>query len=138
MLELLLLGAVVGWWLTADGGPGGGERTALPGTPAAATGRQNAGVRLTMGARVPTAYLTGLPTGAVAEAVTDRRVQWPALVTTALLSLGATAATLLERLLHAAAPLLPALPVTAARATVRPAPRSGEAARRCAPHRLPP
>jgi uncharacterized membrane protein YoaK (UPF0700 family) len=114
LLELLLLWAVVGWWLAVHGDPSGGERTAMLGTVAAAMGCQNAGVRVALGARVPTAYLTGLLTGAVAEAVTARRVQWPALATMALLILGAAAATLLERLLPGAVPLLPALLVTAA------------------------
>ncbi|MEU1870107.1 YoaK family protein [Streptomyces sp. NPDC019793] len=114
LLELLLLWAVVGWWLAVHGDPAGWERTAMLGTVAAAMGCQNAGVRVALGARVPTAYLTGLLTGAVAEAVTARRVQWPALVTLTLLILGAAAATLLERLLPGAVPLLPALLVTAA------------------------
>ncbi|MFF9049385.1 DUF1275 family protein [Streptomyces parvulus] len=89
LLELLLLWAVVGWWLAVDGDPSGGERTAMPGTVAAAMGCQNAGVRVTMGAQMPTAYLTGLLTGAVADAVTDRRIQWRVLGTTTLLILGA-------------------------------------------------
>ncbi|MFI1753272.1 DUF1275 family protein [Streptomyces sp. NPDC020571] len=114
LLELLLLWAVVGWWLAVPGDPSGAERTAMLGTVAAAMGCQNAGVRVAMGAQVPTAYLTGLLTGAVAEAVTARRIQWPALVTMALLITGAAAATLLERLLPGATPLLPALLVTAA------------------------
>ncbi|MFG3132541.1 DUF1275 family protein [Streptomyces tendae] len=118
LFELLLLWAVVGWWLAVDGDPSGGERAAMLGTVAAAMGCQNAGVRVAMGAQLPTAYLTGLLTGAVIDAVTDRRVQWGVLVTTALLVLGAAAATLLERLLPQAAPLLPALLVTAAWLTV--------------------
>ncbi|MEU4050538.1 DUF1275 family protein [Streptomyces olivaceus] len=137
LLELLLLWSVAGWWLAADGGPDAGQGTAVLGTLAAAMGCQNAGVRLTMGARAPTAYLTGLLTGAVAEAVTARRVHWQALGSTTLLIVGATAATLLERSLHGAAPLLPALLVTAAWATVRAAPRPGNAARPPAPHRPP-
>ncbi|MEU5736463.1 YoaK family protein [Streptomyces tendae] len=118
LLELLLLWAVVGWWLAVDGDPSGGERTAILGTVAAAMGCQNAGVRVAMGAQPPTAYLTGLLTGAVTDAVTGRRIQWRVLVTTTLLILGAAAATLLERLLPQAAPLLPALLVTAAWLTV--------------------
>ncbi|CAL9333391.1 YoaK family protein [Streptomyces sp. enrichment culture] len=127
LLEALLLWAVAGWWLAADGGPGGAERTVVLGTLAAAMGCQNAGVRVALGSQVPTAYLTGLLTGAVAEAVTARRVQWRALLTTALLVLGAAAATLLDRLPHAVAPLLPALLVTAAWATLRATPRSAQA-----------
>ncbi|WP_445070194.1 YoaK family protein [Streptomyces violaceoruber] len=119
LLELVLLWAVVAWWLAAGGDPSGGERTAMLGILAAAMGCQNAGVRVAMGAQVPTAYLTGLLTGAVTDAVTSGRVQWPALVTTALLILGAAAAALLERLLPGAAPLLPALLVTAAWLTGR-------------------
>ncbi|MEU6455059.1 YoaK family protein [Streptomyces sp. NPDC047065] len=118
LLELLLLWAVVGWWLAVDADPSGGERTAMLGTVAAAMGCQNAGVRLAMGAQMPTAYLTGLLTGAVTDAVTDRRIQWRVLGTTTLLILGAAAASLLERLLPGAAPLLPALLVTAAWLTV--------------------
>ncbi|MFI0572307.1 YoaK family protein [Streptomyces tendae] len=118
LLELLLLWAVVGWWLAADGEPSGGQRTVMLGTVAAAMGCQNAGVRVAMGAQLPTAYLTGLLTGAVTDAVTDRRIQWRVLATTTLLILGAAAATLLERLLPGAAPLLPALLVTAAWLTV--------------------
>ncbi|MFD0253795.1 YoaK family protein [Streptomyces sp. NPDC127113] len=118
LLELLLLWAVVGWWLAVDGDPSGGERTAMLGTVAAAMGCQNAGVRLAMGAQMPTAYLTGLLTGAVTDAVTARRIQWRVLGTTTLLILGAGAASLLERLLPGAAPLLPALLVTAAWLTV--------------------
>ncbi|MFF8782391.1 YoaK family protein [Streptomyces sp. NPDC015140] len=118
LLELLLLWAVVGWWLAVDADPSGGERTAMLGTVAAAMGCQNAGVRLAMGGQMPTAYLTGLLTGAVTDAVTDRRVQWRVLGTTTLLILGAAAASLLERLLPGAAPLLPALLVTAAWLTV--------------------
>ncbi len=137
LLELLLLWSVAGWWLAADGGPDAGQGTAVLGMLAAAMGCQNAGVRLTMGARAPTAYLTGLLTGAVAEALTARRVHWQALGNTTLLIVGATAATLLERSLHGAAPLLPALLVTAAWATVRAAPRPGNAARPPAPHRPP-
>jgi uncharacterized membrane protein YoaK (UPF0700 family) len=87
------------------------------GAAAAAMGCQNAGVRVAMGAQAPTAYLTGLLTGAVTDAVTPRRVRWRVPVTMALLVLGASAATLLDRLLPAAAPLLPALLVTAAWAT---------------------
>ncbi|MFK4547886.1 uncharacterized membrane protein YoaK (UPF0700 family) [Streptomyces tendae] len=118
LLELLLLWAVVGWWLAVDGAPSGGERTAMLGTVAAAMGCQNGGVRVAMGTQMPTAYLTGLLTGAVTDAVTGRRVQWRVLVTTTLLILGAATATLLERLLPRAAPLLPALLVTAAWLTV--------------------
>ncbi|MFD9024286.1 YoaK family protein [Streptomyces parvulus] len=118
LLELLLLWAVVGWWLAADGDPSGGERTAMLGTVAAAMGCQNAGVRVAMGAQMPTAYLTGLLTGAVTDAVTDRRIQWRVLSTTTLLILGAAAVSLLERLLPESAPLLPALLVTAAWLTV--------------------
>ncbi|MFC8306911.1 DUF1275 family protein [Streptomyces olivaceus] len=136
LLELLLLWSVAGWWLAADGGPDAGQGTAVLGTPAA-MGCQNAGARRTMGARAPTAYLTGLLTGAVAEALTARRVHWQALGNTTLLIVGAPAATLLERSLHGAAPLLPALLVTAAWATVRAAPRPGDAARPPAPHRPP-
>ncbi|MFJ5842443.1 DUF1275 family protein [Streptomyces shenzhenensis] len=93
-------------------------RTAMLGTVAAAMGCQNAAVRVAMGAQAPTAYLTGLLTGAVTDAVTARRVQWRVLVTMTLLILGAAAATPLERLLPGAAPLLPALLVTAAWLTV--------------------
>ncbi|MFF4911470.1 YoaK family protein [Streptomyces tendae] len=118
LLELLLLWAVVGWWLAVDGEPSGGQRTVMLGTVAAAMGCQNAGVRVAMGAQLPTAYLTGLLTGAVTDAVTDRRIQWRVLATTTLLILGAAAATLLERLLPGVAPLLPALLVTAAWLTV--------------------
>ncbi|NEV86369.1 DUF1275 domain-containing protein [Streptomyces tendae] len=118
LLELLLLWAVVGWWLAVDGDPSSGQRTAMLGTVAAAMGCQNAGVRVVMGAQLPTAYLTGLLTGAVTDAVTDRRIQWRVLATTTLLILGAAGATLLERLLPGVAPLLPALLVTAAWLTV--------------------
>jgi uncharacterized membrane protein YoaK (UPF0700 family) len=121
LFELLLLWAVAGWWLAVDGHPSGPERTAMLGTAAAAMGCQNAGVRVAMGAQAPTAYLTGLLTGlltgAVADAVTARRIRWRVPVTMTLLVLGASAATLLDRLLPAAAPLLPALLVTAAWAT---------------------
>ncbi|MFD8177929.1 YoaK family protein, partial [Streptomyces sp. NPDC059709] len=117
LFELLLLWAVAGWWLAVDGHPPGPERTAMLGAAAAAMGCQNAGVRVAMGAQAPTAYLTGLLTGAVTDAVTARRVRWRVPVTMALLVLGASAATLLDRLLPAAAPLLPALLVTAAWAT---------------------
>ncbi|MFD6188845.1 DUF1275 family protein [Streptomyces sp. NPDC060275] len=119
LFELLLLWAVVGWWPAVDGDPPGWARTVMLGMVAAAMGCQNAGVRVAMGAQAPTAYLTGLLTGAVTDAVTDRRVPWHVLVTMALLILGAAAATLLERLLPGAAPLLPALLVTAAWLTVR-------------------
>ncbi|MGW4545024.1 YoaK family protein [Streptomyces violaceorubidus] len=118
LLELLLLWAVVGWWLAVDGDPSVGERTAMLGTVAAAMGCQNAGVRVAMGAQAPTAYLTGLLTGAVTDAVTARRVPWRVLTTMALLILGAASVTLLERLLPRTAPLLPALLVTAAWLTV--------------------
>ncbi|WP_245235246.1 YoaK family protein [Streptomyces violaceorubidus] len=118
LIELLLLWAVVGWWLAVDGDPSVGERTAMLGTVAAAMGCQNAGVRVAMGAQAPTAYLTGLLTGAVTDAVTARRVPWRVLATMALLVLGAASVTLLERLLPRAAPLLPALLVTAAWLTV--------------------
>ncbi|CAM5236259.1 hypothetical protein STENM36S_00927 [Streptomyces tendae] len=127
LLELLVLWAVVAWWLVVDAAPSGGERTVMLGALAAAMGCQNAGIRVAMGAQAPTAYLTGLLTGAVTEAVTARRVQWRALLTTTLLILGAAAATLLERLLPGAAPLLPALLVTAAWLTAhaRPGARHG-------------
>ncbi|MFE9703162.1 DUF1275 family protein [Streptomyces sp. NPDC005930] len=114
LLELLLLWAAVGWWLAVDGDPSGGGRTVMLGTVAAAMGCQNAGVRVSMGGHAPTAYLTGLLTGAVSDAVTDRRIPWNVLATMVLLILGAAAVTLVERLLPAAAPLLPALLVTAA------------------------
>ncbi|MFF0228235.1 DUF1275 family protein, partial [Streptomyces sp. NPDC004629] len=96
----------------------GWARTAMLGTVAAAMGCQNAGVRVTMDAQAPTAYPTGLLTGAVTDAVTVRRVPWRVLVTMTLLILGAAAATLPERLRPGAAPLLPALLVTAAWPTV--------------------
>ncbi|MEV8127752.1 YoaK family protein [Streptomyces sp. NPDC085944] len=117
LFELLLLWAVAGWWLAVDGHPSGPERTAMLGTAAAAMGCQNAGVRVAMGAQAPTAYVTGLLTGAVTDAVTARRIGWRVPVTMTLLVLGASAATLLDRLLPTAAPLLPALLVTAAWAT---------------------
>ncbi|GAA2597975.1 YoaK family protein [Streptomyces lienomycini] len=113
-LELVLLWVVAAWWLGTGGHPSGWARTVMLGTVAAAMGCQNAGVRVAMGGRVTTAYLTGLLTRAVVEAVTERRPQRQVLVTMGLLVLGAVAFTLVERWLHAVAAVFPALAVTAA------------------------
>ncbi|WP_399894928.1 YoaK family protein [Streptomyces sp. BBFR51] len=126
LLELVLLWTVAAWWLSAAGHPSGWARTVMLGTVSAAMGCQSAGVRVTLGAKVTTAYLTGLLTQAVAEAVTARRPPRRALVTMGLLVLGAAAFTLLERWLHGVSAVFPALLVTAAWLTTHVGPR-GEA-----------
>jgi uncharacterized membrane protein YoaK (UPF0700 family) len=112
--ELLVLWAVAAGWAAAGGHPHGAARTALLVAVAAAMGCQSAGLRVTAGAGVTTAYLTGLLTGAVAELVTARRLQTRSLLVVAALVAGAAAFALTERGLRGAAAALPALLATAA------------------------
>ncbi|MFE2052761.1 YoaK family protein [Streptomyces sp. NPDC059459] len=114
LLELLLLWAVAAWWLRLDGHPGGWVRTTLLALLSAAMGCQNAGVLTALGARAPTAYLTGLLTHAVADAVTGGRLRWRAPATVGLLVAGAAGLALLERWLHGVAAVAPAVLVTGA------------------------
>ncbi|WP_346010769.1 YoaK family protein [Streptomyces sp. SID5910] len=114
LLEAVLLWTVAVWWAAADGHPGGAARTVMLGLASAAMGCQNAGVRVSLGAHVATAYLTGMLTQAVAEAVTRRRLQRRALMTVGLLICGAAAFALLGRWLPGVAGMLPALLVTGA------------------------
>ncbi|MFE5396270.1 DUF1275 family protein [Streptomyces sp. NPDC056568] len=135
LLELLPLWAVAAWWLRLDGHPGGGVRTALLVLLSAAMGCQNAGVLVALGARAPTAYLTGLLTHAVTDAVTGGRPRWRAPATVGLLVAGAAGLALLERWLHGVAAVAPAVLVTGAwllwrtGAPTPPAPASGRAGR---------
>ncbi|MGZ3113572.1 DUF1275 family protein [Streptomyces sp. H62] len=114
LLELLLLWAVAAWWLRLDGHPGGWVRTTLLVLLSAAMGCQNAGVLVALGARAPTAYLTGLLTHAVTDAVTEGRLRWRAPATVGLLVAGAAGLALLERWLHGVAAVAPAALVTGA------------------------
>ncbi|WP_078884800.1 MULTISPECIES: YoaK family protein [Streptomyces] len=124
LLEVVLLWAVAVWWLSVDGHPSGWARTAMLGTVSAAMGCQNAGVRAVLGTHVTTAYLTGLLTQAVVDAVTLRRFQRRALTTMGLLILGAATFAILERLMHGFAPLLGPVFVTAASLILHLAPRN--------------
>ncbi|MET7271114.1 YoaK family protein [Streptomyces flaveolus] len=128
LLEAVLLWTAAAWWTAAGGHPGGAASTAMLGVASAAMGCQNAGVRVALGAHVATAYLTGMLTQAVAEAVTRRRLQRRALLTAGLLICGAAAFALFRRWLPGAAAMLPALLVTAAWLTRHTTPRTDPAA----------
>ncbi|MEW2290122.1 YoaK family protein [Streptomyces sp. NPDC047841] len=127
LLEALLLWLVVCGWLGWDMAPHGAARTLLLFLTALAMGCQNGSVRVTAGSEITTAYLTGLLTSAVTEFATRGRLRTRSVGIVAALIAGAAVEGAVHRWLRPAAPLVPALLVTAAlaatwlRAPARPA-----------------
>jgi uncharacterized membrane protein YoaK (UPF0700 family) len=114
LLEALLLWLVLVGWLGWHTAPHGVERTLLLLFTAVAMGCQNGSVRVTAGSEVTTAYLTGLLTSTVTAFVTRGRLSVRNIGVVLSLIAGAVAEGAAYRWLHAAAPLVPALLVTAA------------------------
>ncbi|MEU9132048.1 YoaK family protein [Kitasatospora sp. NPDC048540] len=114
LLETALLWLVVAGWLDSDGAPDAARRTTLLVLTAAAMGSQNAGARATAGGGSPTAFLTGLLTSTIAEFVGRGRLLAGNLAVVGQFITGAAAAGAAFRWLHPAAPVLPALLVSAA------------------------
>ncbi|WP_320779939.1 YoaK family protein [Streptomyces sp. CRN 30] len=119
LLEAAVLWAVAGWWIAEGGHLAGVARSVALAAAAAAMGCQSGGLRVAAGSGATTAYLTGLLTGAVADAVTGRRPPRRLLVTMAPLICGAALFALLADRLRASAAVLPALLVSAAWAWAR-------------------
>ncbi|MFF0465330.1 YoaK family protein [Streptomyces mexicanus] len=112
LLEALLLWLVFFGWPAWHSGPRG--RTLLLFLTAVAMGCQNGAVRVTVGGEVTTAYLTGLLTSTVtAYATRGRLAARNGAVVLALIA-GAIAGGAAYRWSPAAAPLVPALLVSAA------------------------
>ncbi|WP_371502025.1 DUF1275 domain-containing protein [Kitasatospora sp. NBC_00374] len=126
LLETLALWLVSAAWLYWDGAPDPTRRAMLLFLTAVAMGCQNGSVRAT-GSEATTAYLTGTVTSAIAVLVTQGRLARRSVGSVLLFIAGAAAVGAAFRWLHPAAPLLPALLVTAALRT------AGPAARRAAP-----
>ncbi|GLX49197.1 hypothetical protein Shyhy01_21470 [Streptomyces hygroscopicus subsp. hygroscopicus] len=114
LLEVLSLWLVTGGWLIWHGAPHGGGRVLLLLLTAMAMGCQNAGVRVTAGGDVTTAYLTGLLTSIVTAFVGQGRLSVRNVGVVLSLVAGAAAEGAAYRWLHTGAPLVPVLLVTAA------------------------
>ncbi|MHC3469406.1 DUF1275 family protein [Streptomyces sp. 7R007] len=117
LTEAVLLWAVAGGWLGWHAAPHAAGRTLLLFLTAVAMGCQNGSVGVTAGSAVTTAYLTGLVTSTVTAFVTTRRLRTGNVGVVLSLIAGAAAGGAACRWLRPAAPLLPALLVTAALAS---------------------
>ncbi|MFD9129339.1 YoaK family protein [Kitasatospora sp. NPDC059571] len=113
-VEAVLLWLVAAGWLQWHHAPDQADQALLLFATALAMGCQNAGVLVASGSPGPTAYLTGLVTATVADAVTRGRLRGRNAGTVLLLVAGAAAAGAAMRWLRPAAPVVPALLVTAA------------------------
>ncbi|MFK4148429.1 DUF1275 family protein [Streptomyces sp. NPDC004065] len=116
-VECLALWGVAASWLATDGAPGTAVRTALQAVAAWTMGCQSGAVRVVLGSRVTTAYMTGAMTGVVVDLTVNRRLQRRTTVVLLLLVAGALAAGAAARWVPVAAPALPAALITAALAT---------------------
>ncbi|MFJ1703878.1 DUF1275 family protein [Kitasatospora sp. NPDC088346] len=122
LLETLAVWLVAAAWLGWGGAPDPAQRATLLFLTAVAMGCQNGSVRAT-GSEATTAYLTGTVTTAIAALVTRGRAARQSAGSVLLFVAGAAAVGAAFRWLHPAAPLLPALLVTAALRTSWPVAR---------------